>query len=112
MSLIHPLIHDWNAGEAPGAPSVMLDDETLRDGLQSPSVRTPAIEEKLWRKHHVLPEEVWDVLLDDDDVEIFSGRQGKADYVAIGRTRGGRKLLVAFYKRRGVADIATAFEID
>jgi len=25
----------------------MLDDETLRDGLQSPSVRTPSIEEKL-----------------------------------------------------------------
>lgn len=47
MPLIHPLIHDWNAGEAAGTPSVMLDDETLRDGLQSPSVRTPAIEEKL-----------------------------------------------------------------
>jgi 2-isopropylmalate synthase len=47
MPLIHPLIHDWNAGEAAGSPSVMLDDETLRDGLQSPSVRTPAIEEKL-----------------------------------------------------------------
>ncbi len=39
MPLIHPLIHDWNAGEASGAPAVMLDDETLRDGLQSPSVR-------------------------------------------------------------------------
>ena len=25
----------------------MLDDETLRDGLQSPSVRSPAIEEKI-----------------------------------------------------------------
>jgi isopropylmalate/homocitrate/citramalate synthase len=47
MPLIHPLIHDWNAGEAAGTPGVMLDDETLRDGLQSPSVRTPAIEEKL-----------------------------------------------------------------
>jgi len=47
MPLIHPLIHDWNAGEAAGVPSVMLDDETLRDGLQSPSVRTPAIDEKL-----------------------------------------------------------------
>src|SRR5262245_60017174 len=45
MSLIHPLIYDWNTDAA--GPSVMLDDETLRDGLQSPSVRTPAIEEKL-----------------------------------------------------------------
>lgn len=40
------LIHDWNG--APAAPRpVMLDDETLRDGLQSPSVRCPAIGEKL-----------------------------------------------------------------
>jgi isopropylmalate/homocitrate/citramalate synthase len=42
-----PLIHDWN--QTPVAPRspVMLDDETLRDGLQSPSVRCPTIEEKL-----------------------------------------------------------------
>ncbi len=32
----------------PASPaSVMLDDETLRDGLQSPSVRTPSIEQKI-----------------------------------------------------------------
>jgi 2-isopropylmalate synthase len=44
----HPLVFDWNATNAP-APSttVLLDDETLRDGLQSPSVRTPSIDEKL-----------------------------------------------------------------
>ena len=44
------LIHDWNeAGERwePPATRIQLDDETLRDGLQSPSVRSPAIEEKL-----------------------------------------------------------------
>jgi 2-isopropylmalate synthase len=31
----------------------MLDDETLRDGLQSPSVRTPTIEEKIEILHHM-----------------------------------------------------------
>jgi 2-isopropylmalate synthase len=44
------LIHDWNVarGAAKTArPSVELNDETLRDGLQSPSVRTPTIEQKL-----------------------------------------------------------------
>jgi 2-isopropylmalate synthase len=44
------LIHDWNeAGERWERPPfrVQLDDESLRDGLQSPSVRTPTIEEKL-----------------------------------------------------------------
>jgi 2-isopropylmalate synthase len=44
---MHPLIHDWNKTDAPKPATVLLDDETLRDGLQSPSVRTPTIEEKL-----------------------------------------------------------------
>jgi 2-isopropylmalate synthase len=44
------LIYDWNkAGDflfpAPG--KVTLDDETLRDGLQNPSVHNPSIEEKI-----------------------------------------------------------------
>jgi 2-isopropylmalate synthase len=47
MSVLHPLIHDWNS-ESGHAPAVaMLDDETLRDGLQSPSVRTPTVDEKI-----------------------------------------------------------------
>jgi len=42
------LIYDWNkVGAAPLPAVVMLDDETLRDGLQSPSVRTPSIAEKI-----------------------------------------------------------------
>ncbi len=48
--LPHELVYDWNVmGEATPAPSgrVLLDDETLRDGLQSPSVKTPSIEDKL-----------------------------------------------------------------
>jgi isopropylmalate/homocitrate/citramalate synthase len=42
------LIHDWNVTEgAMERPrTVMLDDETLRDGLQSPSVVDPPIEAK------------------------------------------------------------------
>jgi 2-isopropylmalate synthase len=44
---MHPLIYDWNKTAAPPPAAVMLDDETLRDGLQSPSVRTPTIDEKL-----------------------------------------------------------------
>jgi isopropylmalate/homocitrate/citramalate synthase len=44
---MHPLIHDWNATAAAKPAAVLLDDETLRDGLQSPSVRCPSIDEKL-----------------------------------------------------------------
>src|SRR5580765_5457975 len=44
------LIHDWNeAGERWEKPAfrIQLDDETLRDGLQSPSVTSPPIDEKI-----------------------------------------------------------------
>ena len=42
------LIYDWNqVAPAPKPPVVMLVDETLRDGLQSPSIRTPSIDDKL-----------------------------------------------------------------
>jgi 2-isopropylmalate synthase len=44
---MHPLIHDWNGGPATPAQPILLNDETLRDGLQSPSVRCPTIDEKV-----------------------------------------------------------------
>ena len=44
---MHRLIYDWNQTDAPVTGPVLLDDETLRDGLQSPSVRCPTIDEKL-----------------------------------------------------------------
>jgi len=45
---MHPLIYDWNDHpDAPRPSEVLLNDETLRDGLQSPSVKSPTIEQKL-----------------------------------------------------------------
>jgi len=44
------LIYDWNQNHPPGLKPpgpVLLNDETLRDGLQSPSVRDPSIAEKI-----------------------------------------------------------------
>ncbi|MBI2677763.1 MAG: 2-isopropylmalate synthase [Candidatus Koribacter versatilis] len=46
----HQLIHDWNTQQAalkPGGKRVLLNDESLRDGLQSPSVKDPTIEQKI-----------------------------------------------------------------
>ena len=43
-------IYDWNTATPPEIPPgtrVLLDDETLRDGLQNPSVFNPSIEEKI-----------------------------------------------------------------
>src|SRR6202045_1882434 len=48
------LIYDWNQMDVaklrPSGP-VLLNDETLRDGLQSPSVRDPSIQEKIQILH-------------------------------------------------------------
>jgi len=44
------LIYDWNRAlplELVPTRPVLLNDETLRDGLQSPSVRDPSMEEKI-----------------------------------------------------------------
>ena len=43
-------IYDWNVATPPlisPGTHVLLDDETLRDGLQNPSVFDPSIEEKI-----------------------------------------------------------------
>ena len=48
------LIYDWNRAEPTfGAPGrrISLDDETLRDGLQSPSVCEPSVEKKVELLH-------------------------------------------------------------
>jgi 2-isopropylmalate synthase len=48
--MTNDLIYDWNGHAEPEIPRdrrVMLNDETLRDGLQNPSVRDPTIGEKI-----------------------------------------------------------------
>ncbi|GMQ84997.1 MAG: hypothetical protein BMS9Abin07_0562 [Acidimicrobiia bacterium] len=49
-------LYDWNLigeNEIDRPGTVELDDETLRDGLQSPSVRQPDLEEKIEILHHI-----------------------------------------------------------
>lgn len=49
------LIYDWNDADSAfdwsTAPEIQLDDETLRDGLQNPSVVDPSIDEKIRLLH-------------------------------------------------------------
>lgn len=45
------LIHDWNQPDTKAAGKVLFDDETLRDGLQSPSVRDPKLDQKIELVH-------------------------------------------------------------
>jgi len=47
---INEWIYDWNAVSTPIIPpgtQILLNDETLRDGLQNPSVYDPGIDEKI-----------------------------------------------------------------
>lgn len=52
------LIYDWNRAQgadlSPARSPVQLDDETLRDGLQSPSVRSPSIEQMVQILHYMV----------------------------------------------------------
>ena len=49
MNRIADLIHDWNLTGGAFRPTrpLQFDDETLRDGLQSPAVSDPSLEQKI-----------------------------------------------------------------
>lgn len=78
------LIYDWNVAagkEIPEDRLVLLNDETLRDGLQNPSVRDPSIEEKIEILH-------WMESLGIDTVNIGlpgAGPRAYADTEALAR---------------------------
>ncbi len=79
--LHHPLIYDWNRTSETVTRLVMLDDETLRDGLQSPSVRAPSIEQKI-RLLHLMN----DLGIDTADIGLpGAGPQVMADVERLAR---------------------------
>ena len=54
MNVENNLIYDWNKAWGPELPAsghTLLNDETLRDGLQSPSALDPSIEKKIQILH-------------------------------------------------------------
>ena len=70
----------------------MLDDETLRDGLQSPSVRTPTIDEKIEILHLI------DALgIDTADI----GLPGAGPHVVADVERLAREIADAAAERQG-----------
>jgi 2-isopropylmalate synthase len=109
----HPLIYDWNhdaVADGPAKPVAMLDDETLRDGLQSPSVRTPSIDEKIGILHHM------DALgIDTADIGLpGAGPKVARDVERLARAIGeGRlKIRANCAARTVVADITPIAEIQ
>lgn len=82
------LIYDWNVYEKPPAWALKLNDETLRDGLQSPSVADPPIDDKFKILHFM------------EDLGIYSadiglpgaGPQAYADVLALAGEIGRSKM--------------------
>ena len=90
---ISELIYDWNtiyARSITPAGRVLLNDESLRDGLQSPSVRDPSIDEKIEILH--LMEAVGINML---DIGLpGAGSRACADAEALAREIGSAKLKI------------------
>ncbi|HNZ96552.1 MAG TPA: 2-isopropylmalate synthase, partial [Thermoanaerobaculia bacterium] len=88
-SVANGLIHDWNTADGRPEPPrgrVELDDETLRDGLQSPSVRTPTVAQKVELLHGL-------VELGIDAADI--GLPGAGPHVARDAERLAREIVTA-----------------
>ncbi|HYB95590.1 MAG TPA: LeuA family protein [Vicinamibacterales bacterium] len=108
--MLESLIYDWNKLGAPAKPArVMLDDETLRDGLQSPSVRTPTIAQKIEILH----------LIDQLGIDTADiGLPGAGPHVVADVERLAREIVVSKLQvrancaaRTSTADITPIVEI-
>ena len=93
MAINGELIYDWNRVDGPELQHrgpAMLDDETLRDGLQSPSVLDPPIEKKI-RILHLMEE------LGIDSVNLGlpgAGPRAQQDVLCLAREIAGSKLRI------------------
>jgi 2-isopropylmalate synthase len=105
------LIHDWNGPSTTTAPTtVVLMDETLRDGIQSPSVVDPPLKDKL---------ELLDLMsslhIESADIGLpGSNARNFEDVVAMARhiERNHLGIQAACAARTVVSDIAPAVDVQ
>ncbi|MBM3976142.1 MAG: 2-isopropylmalate synthase [Planctomycetes bacterium] len=103
------LIYDWNAANA--APSathrIQFDDETLRDGLQSPSVKDPTLEQKV-RLVHLMDE----LGIDTADVGLpGAGERAREHIRALCREMKSLRITPNVACRTVVSDIAPIVDL-
>lgn len=89
----HQLIYDWNLTGSP--PSyhryIQFDDETLRDGLQSPSVQQPSIDQKMQLLHLMA-----ELGIHAADIGLpGAGRRATQDVIALSKEIADHKLPIA-----------------
>jgi 2-isopropylmalate synthase len=106
----HPLIYDWNHDAAGPRPVAMIDDETLRDGLQSPSVRNPTVDQKIdiLQRMDVLGIDTADIGLPGAGPKVADDTERLARAIVDGRL----KIRANCAARTIVADIAPIAEIS
>src|SRR5690349_20892882 len=104
------LIHDWNVSTPVTPRHVQLDDETLRDGLQSPSVRCPTIDEKLRILHLIdrLGIDTADIGLPGAGPHVVQDVERLAREIVDGRLR----VKANYAARTVIADIKPIVEIS
>lgn len=109
---VQKLIYDWNK-QASGKfkpKKIEFDDETLRDGLQSPSIIDPPIEEKLKILH--LME---DLGIDKADIGLpASGERAKQDILKISKEIYDHKMKIrpSCAVRTMVKDVQALIEVS
>src|SRR5688572_14258504 len=103
------LIYDWNAVEQSqrGLLRVQFDDETLRDGLQSPSARDPKLADKL-RLIHLMDR----LGIDTADVGLpGAGARAREHITALCREMQGLSITPNVACRTLVSDIAPVVDV-
>jgi 2-isopropylmalate synthase len=101
------LIHDWNEPDAKAAGAVQFDDETLRDGLQSPSVKDPSLDQKI-RLLHLMD----DLGIDTADVGLpGAGARAREHITTLVRETKGLSIGANVACRTVVSDIAPIVQV-
>lgn len=109
MTAVSDLIYDWNRdGRAARADyrAVELDDETLRDGLQGPSVRNPPLDVKIRLLH------LMDALgIDSADIGLpGASAQARASIVALAKETTKLRITPNVAVRTHPADVNAAVQ--
>lgn len=87
------LVYDWDrVGEEPRrSPTVEIDDETLRDGLQSPTITQPRIAQKIELLHKMV-----ELGIQAADIGLpGAGPRAAADVTAIAREIADKRLPIS-----------------
>ena len=103
------LIFDWNARQGPPAArrTIGFDDETLRDGLQSPSARDPELGDKL-RLIHLMDQ----LGIDTADIGLpGAGARAREHITALVKEMAGLNIRANVACRTVISDIAPVVDV-